>query len=142
MPPESVPFSSCTALKAALTGPPLAKSFLAPPSADVCKTWDTSCLADGKYELAVMATDKADNSCISEVVCVTVDNTPPTIPAITNPKGGEKWLNAETYDICWNTPSDTNFKCIIIDLLKQGWNCLQEYRFRPAGCWSLCLESE
>jgi large repetitive protein len=45
-------------------------------------SWDTTAVADGPYDLRVITTDNAGNSFTSPVHTVTVDNSPPTAPAL------------------------------------------------------------
>ena len=60
-------------------------------------TWDTTLLADGHYDLDVIATDAAGNSGTSEHVSIMIENTAPVvISAIANPSSIEASGNDNT----------------------------------------------
>jgi hypothetical protein len=67
-------------------------------------TWDTSKLADGHYDLRVVARDRAGNARRPELVALVVDNTPP-LAEIVSPDEGDRVdgivpIGAEIVDSC------------------------------------------
>ncbi len=79
-------------------------------SAPYSVSWDTTPLADGDYDLRVLTTDHAGNTTTSATRTVTVDNSPPSAPALTldesspyaHVSGSEIFVNGAetgTYDV-------------------------------------------
>jgi len=87
--------------------------------------WDTTAVADGSYDLMATATNGAGlaESDIS-VTGVTVDNTPPDVPVLQSPNGGEVWKIGATQPISWTGVADTNLPDNPVTLFVQ-----------PGGSW-------